>query len=1058
MIRLLILALLSVFALAASEHHGLVRFGGLPVPGATVTATQGDKKFVTITDPQGFYSFADLPDGIWTIQVDMLCFAPMKREIGVMASAPAAEWDLKLQPFDEIKAAAPPPPAPPPAAPVTAAPAPQAGIAAAPPKPSLPAGKQSKRASTKKADTAAAPTPAQTGFQRTDVNASADTAKQENENGTENGATGEMNQVPSEGFLINGSVNNGAASPFAQAAAFGNFRRGPRSLYTGGLGVILDNSALNARSFSLTGQDTPKPSYSHIQGVASLGGPIKIPWLWRNQNYPNFFINYQWTRNRNANTQPGLMPVAAERDGDFSQAADALGQPVRLFDPLNGMPVPGNVIPASRISPQARALLGLYPLPNFADNSRYNYQVPVVGASHQDALQSRVNKTIGRKNQLVGMFALQSTRADNPSLFGFLDTADSTGINASATWRHTFRAGIFGTFSAQYNRLAARTTPYFANRINISGDAGISGNNQEPVNWGPPNLSFSSGITPLSDAQYSFTRNQTTSLSGSVFWSHRSHNITAGADFRKQQFNLLSQQNPRGGFLFTGAATQATANSLAIPGTGFDFADFLLGIPTTSSIAYGNADKYFRAPGYSVYFTDDWRIRSGLTINAGMRWEYGAPITELYGRLVNLDIAPGFVAEAPVVAFHPAGSLTGQRYPDSLVQPDKHAFQPRIGIAWRPLLASSLVIRAGYGIYYNTSLYMPIATQMAQQSPLSKSMSVPNSAANPLTLANGFIASPTVTPNTFAVDPSFRAGYAQTWNASIQRDLPFSLIMTATYLGTKGTRQQQAFLPNTFPAGAVNPCPACPAGYAYLASNGNSSRHAGQFQLRRRLHNGLTATVQYTFAKAIDDAALGGRGQGGSLIAQNWLDLSAERSLSNFDQRHLANITVQYTTGMGLGGGALMGGWRGSLFQDWTFATQITAGSGFPLTPVYVSPVKGTGVAGSIRPDYTGASIYDAPLGLFLNPAAVATPPAGEWGNAGRNSITGPSQFSLNASMARTFRMSDRLNFDLRFDATNALNHVTYPSWGTTLGSAQFGLPLAANPMRSMQVTARMRF
>lgn len=384
--------------------------------------------------------------------------------------------------------------------------------------------------------------------------------------------------------------------------------------------------------------------------------------------------------------------------------------------------------------------------------------------------------------------------------------------------------------------------------------------------------------------------------------------------------------------------------------------------------------------------------------------------------------------------------------------------QPRIGIAWRPLLASSLVVRAGYGVYYNTSFYMPIAIQMAQQSPLSKSLSVANSAQSPLTLANGFVASPLITPNTFAVDPRFLSGYAQNWNVSVQKDLPFALVMIANYLGIKGTREQQAFLPNTFPAGAANPCPTCPSGYAYLSSNGNSTRHSGQMQLRRRLHNGFTASVQYTYAKAIDNAALGGKGQGGTLIAQNWLDLSAERGRSNFDQRHLAAIQAQYTTGMGLGGGTLLSGWRGGLFKDWTFASQITAGTGLPLTPTYFAPVKGTGVTGSIRPDYTGASIYAAPPGLFLNPAAVAAPAPGRWGNAGRNSITGPSQFILNASMARTFRMSDRWNADLRFDSTNVLNHVTYPSWGSTLGSAQFGLPLSANQMRSMQVTMRVRF
>ncbi|MGH9666182.1 MAG: TonB-dependent receptor, partial [Bryobacteraceae bacterium] len=299
-----------------------------------------------------------------------------------------------------------------------------------------------------------------------------------------------------------------------------------------------------------------------------------------------------------------------------------------------------------------------------------------------------------------------------------------------------------------------------------------------------------------------------------------------------------------------------------------------------------------------------------------------------------------------------------------------------------------------------------------------------------------------------------------------------------------GTRGLQEFLPNTFPAGALNPCPSCPAGYVYLASNGNSTREAGQIQLRRRLHSGFTATLEYTFSKSIDDAAaLGGQGgfapvqnssnpgTGGATvtmaapssaaspqIAQNWLDLSAERGLSNFDQRHLASVQMQYTTGMGLAGGTLVSGWKGTLLKGWTFATQITAGTGPPLTPIYLAPVSGTGVTGTIRPEYTGASLGAAPSGLFLNPAAYAPPAAGEWGNAGRNSITGPAEFTLSASMGRTFRVGDRLNLDLRVDAANALNHVTFPSWNTTVTSAQFGLPMTANAMRSMQTVLRLRF
>jgi hypothetical protein len=372
-------------------------------------------------------------------------------------------------------------------------------------------------------------------------------------------------------------------------------------------------------------------------------------------------------------------------------------------------------------------------------------------------------------------------------------------------------------------------------------------------------------------------------------------------------------------------------------------------------------------------------------------------------------------------------------------------------------------------------------------------LSVQNSAACPQTLASGFNSCSATTANTFAVDPNFRVGYAQTWQLAVQSDLPGALQMTATYLGIKGTRGVQEYLPNTYPIGATNLCPACPVGFVYRTSNGNSTREAGSLQLRRRLRSGFTATLQYTYSKSIDDdSILGGQGPVATTsasgtgpgattgpttgaaspspqtpaIAQNWLDLSAERGLSTFDQRHLMNATIQYTSGVGLGGGALLGGWRGKLLRRWTVTGQITAASGLPETPVYLAAVAGTGVTGPLRPSLTGAPLYSAPAGLHLNPAAYKAPVPGEWGDAGRNTITGPGQFVFNGQLQRSFRLKDRYNLDLRVDSTNLLNHVVFTSWNTTLNpgsnpalnSPLFGLPVAANAMRSLQTTMRLRF
>ena len=236
-------------------------------------------------------------------------------------------------------------------------------------------------------------------------------------------------------------------------------------------------------------------------------------------------------------------------------------------------------------------------------------------------------------------------------------------------------------------------------------------------------------------------------------------------------------------------------------------------------------------------------------------------MTELRGRLVNLDVAPGFTSVAPVLGNDPVGPLTGAHYSNSLVQPDRTGVEPRIGISWRPMPASTIVIRAGYGIYHDTSVYLNPVLQLAQQAPLSKSVKEQNSAACPLSLANGFIPCDSTTSQTFGLDPHFRVGYAQNWNLALQRDLPGAMQLTATYLGVKGTHGVQEFLPNSYPLGALDPCPECPSGFIYETSGGNSTRQSGQVQLRRRLKGGFTALMLYTYSKSIDDdAALGGQG------------------------------------------------------------------------------------------------------------------------------------------------------------------------------------------------------
>lgn len=814
--------------------------------------------------------------------------------------------------------------------------------------------------------------------------------------------------APGQGAVaVNGSVDNAAASAYAQSPAFGNARPSLYRLYNGGIALVLGNSALDARSYSLTGAATPKPAYNDVTGTINFGGPLVIPHLISANSAPNVFVQYAKAVSRNAVTTAALVPTVAERGGDLS----AVGGPV---------------LSAGQLSAPAQALMALYPLPNLSNsggNGRFNYQAPVITSTHLDSLQTRLSR-YSSWGSIAGQFSLQSARAGAGSIFGFTDRTATLGMNGGLSWQHTFTHSLYGRVSLDFSRNRTRLTPYFAGQTDIAGNAGIAGGDADAADWGPPTLAFSSGWAGLSDGLPENNRNQTVTFTALGGWSHLDHNITFGGAASRLEFNEFRQTNPRGSFTFTGAAT------------GNDFADFLEGKPDAVSLDYGAADRYLRQFSSYLYVTDDWRASDSLTLDLGVRWEYEAPITETQGRLANLAVGTNFVSAAPVVSGQP-------------LRPDHAGIEPRLGLAWEPFAASSVIVKAGYGVYDDTSVYTALAQAMARQAPLDRSLQIASTPSAPLTLATGLLTPPGATPTLLGVEPDFRIGYVQTWSLSVQRDLPASLAMVLSYLGNKGTHGVQRFLPNSFAPGGVNPCAACPSGFVYETSGGRSTYNAAQAELQRRFHDGVSATLTYTYANAMDNASVGGASHSAQFLAQDWQDLDGEWARSSFDQRHKLTLIAQYSTGSRLPGGAWLHGW--------TFTTQVTAGSGMPLTPIVPAIIGGTGYTG-IRPDRSQARLAASGRGAHLNAAAFVVPPAGSWGNAGRDSITGPSQFGMDASAQRTFPVKGRTTALFRLDATNVLNHVSYPSWDTTLGSAQFGWPLSANAMRTVRASVRLSF
>ena len=732
---------------------------------------------------------------------------------------------------------------------------------------------------------------------------------------------------------------------------------------------------------------------------------------------------------------------------------------MRIFDPTGRTPFPDNRVPASRLDPAARGLLNFIPLPN-QPGAIQNYQYFTSVGTNSHNMSLRVNRSLTRKDRFDVNTNAQLRDSTNSQLYGFRDASEGLGFSLGAGWTRNLSRTTINTLRWNFSRNRSETAPFFANGPNVAAALGIQGVSQDPVNYGPPNLSFTN-FGGLTDGSPLLRRDQTSSVSEGVVVVHGSHNISAGGEFRRMQLNTRTDQNARGTFTFSGLATSAiNEQGQPLAGTGFDFADFLVGRPQSSSLRFGNTSTYFRSSVWSAFAQDDWRVRSNLTINAGLRYEYFTPFHEKYNRMANLDISPQFNAVSVVTPGQP-GPFTGE-FASGLVDPDPNNVSPRVGLAWKPWGKKRTQVRGSYGLFFNGAIYNGFPSRLAAQPPFASTATLTTTVGRTLTLQNGFATSPSQTiTNSYAIDRNYRVGYAQSWSLSVQQPLPRNLVVEAVYLGTKGTRLDIQRQPNRAAPGS--PLTAeqrrqigNATGFTFDTSDGNSVYHAGQARLTRRFSRGISGNLTYIFAKSIDNAStLGG---GGGVVAQNDKDLRAERGRSSFDQRHVLNASFVLSTPSGERG-RLGPGWKSKAIKDWTLSGGITASSGTPLTARVLgnqSDTGGTGAIGSGRADATGVGLYSGPG--FFNLAAFAIPRAGTFGNSGRNIIDGPTRFALNASLARSFRLDERRRLELRAESQNLPNHVSFTNLGTVINAINYGLPTGTSAMRSVNLTARLRF
>ncbi len=912
-----------------------------------------------------------------------------------------------------------------------------------------------------------------------------------------------------------GGFGSGAFRNFNPAQPHGSI------FYQGG------NSALNSAPWSPTLLPLTNPSaYSNRFGVSIAGSPY-IPGLTKPDTRQFVFINLTGQKNLNAFLpNPVRVPTLLERAGDFSQSAQSINgavTPVTLYDPATGLPIPGNNLAhaTTPISAQALALLSYYPAPNIStsDPTAYNYQTISNAGSNNVAINSRYQRQLGKntgtpfgrfgggggggggrrgagnanappvlRQSINAAYNYSHSASDQRNIFlplGGATQSDGNSLNLGYVVNY---GRLSNNASLNWNRSHAETRNYFTDTANNpTTTAGITIPNQagdfaDPKFYnGLPSISVTN-FASLTNTTPSETTNQTISFSDFVAWRHKKHNYRFGLDVRRVHADSIGGNQPLGSFSFSGYATESAADQKATAlGTatqatsGSGFADFLMGLPTQTSLQAGLHKIYLRENVYDWYVQDDFRVLANVTLNYGLRYEYFAPYTEKNDRLVNLDHNADFTQ---VDAVQPGGVGTYLgRYPKGLVNPDRTMFAPRFGFAWRPKVferfTKNTVIRGGYGVNYNTGQFATFARSLSFQPPFASTQtnavttlasstgctttSTGTGTVANMTLANGFGCSNTTIQNNYSVNKDYRLGMVQVFNLNLQRTFPKGLVFNAGYNGAKGSDLDIVRAPNHTVTAVTT---ANAEAFRYEDSIAGSHSNQLAVSLQKRQQKGIGLGVTYLYSHAIDNASsIGGSS---ATTAQDDKRLDLEEGNSSFDVRHSLSGNWLLELPFGPNRAFLSkGGIWSRLLDNYSLSGTFTFTSGNYFTPQYSSSAAQELAGGTyaLRPDrvFTEGIAGAGQLKSFFNKAAFVKPVNG-FGTASRNSIEGPGTVATNASLSRTVPLGDTRSFEARVTATNVFNTVQYSGINTTVNSANYGQVTSAAGMRSLQVQARYRF
>ena len=897
-----------------------------------------------------------------------------------------------------------------------------------------------------------------------------------------------------------GGPGGGRGGAFGGGGRF-NFRSFNPAQPHGAIFWMGSNSALNAQPFALRGQAKPQPaSGTNRFGLTFMSAPY-IPHYTKPSGKDTVFLSLSGSRSSNLLDQYATVPTDAQRVGDFSAAGlPAIYSPTNFQQfSYNGVP---NVIPPSAIAPQAAALMQFFPEPNIvagSANSNYNYHLLTTAQSNQTQASVRYLRTLGKNAGLFnGMGGFGGRRggqqntsqglrqainlnynwsrsaSDNVNLIPQLGGKTSSNSHSAQVGYTIGYRRFTNIFNVDWNRNQSQTTNYFTGISDIATQIGVLGPastalNVSPLNYGLPSIALST-ITGLTQQQPNFLTQQTFSVSEVVSWRTGKHNFRFGGDYRRVHHDFLGGSNATGTFTFTGLFTQ---NAAGDPTTGSPIADFLLGLPQSSTINSSAAKSYLRDNVFDAFAMDDWRVTSSLTLNLGLRYEYYAPYTEKYSRLATILTNPdgGFTSVSEVLA-------GGGGLPEALVHPYRRAFAPRLAFAWRVPKLKQTVVRGGYGISYTVGQYATFATAMAHQPPyanqqsnvevdasnLASSACARNGTVTCLTLANGFIAPPTAsTPGNYSVDPHYQLPYVQVWNLDLQRTLPWGIVMNVGYNGSKGSDLDVRIAPRATAASPMtNPANVI---FNYEQAVASSRFHAGTFRVNKRLSSGVSLGANYTYSHSIDNAS--GVGGVGNVVAQNWQDLAAEEGNSSFDVRHRVTGMYLYELPFGKDKRWLTTGAASRIFEGFSISGSFNFATGTPLTPSYQAAIADVsrGISGTLRPDYNPGVSPTAGAGSlrkWFNPTAFALPATDAYGNAfgnvSRNSIAGPGTVSNSMALSKTMQLGDTRSWEFRAMASNVFNTVQYSGVDTYINSPTAGQVSSVAQMRSFQFTSRFRF